>query len=177
LPAGGQLTGNEDAVLRAILALQTAGAAITYSTIAERSGVPKTSIGWFAGSLERKGWLRRSGPAGDRRYEVLAHPDGEALPQRAKEQPAKKQPNRQFNMRAHRERDHDRKRAQSRAAAAEGTCTACGQKPQQPDDELCADCAKLVTRAGKPASAYGGEPGNLSRTSGGTEADNIVTSG
>jgi hypothetical protein len=73
--------------------------------------------------------------------------------------------------------DHERAKHAAAQSRAPGTCMACDNAADIDASGLCASCASIVQRADAPAAAYGGEPGNLSRTSGGTEADNIVTSG
>jgi hypothetical protein len=70
--------------------------------------------------------------------------------------------------------DHDRARLAARTSRAnDSDCAACHSAPAGTNG-LCQSCNGLVTRS-DPAAAYGGEPGNLSRTSSGLEADNIVT--
>jgi hypothetical protein len=70
--------------------------------------------------------------------------------------------------------DHERARQAAQQANTDaGTCAACHSAPASTNG-LCTTCDGLVQRA-KPAAAYGAEPGNLSRTSSGLEADNIVT--
>jgi hypothetical protein len=73
--------------------------------------------------------------------------------------------------------DHERAKHAAAQQRAPGTCMACDSAADIDASGLCVSCASIVQRADAPAAAYGGEPGNLSRTSGGTEADNIVTSG
>jgi len=70
--------------------------------------------------------------------------------------------------------DHERAR-KAADTRKPGTCMACDSAGQIDGSGLCTDCADRVQRVA-PAAAYGGERGNLSRASGGTEADNIVTS-
>ena len=140
--AGDQLVGNDDAILRAIISLKADGAAVSYTTIAERSRVPKTSIGWHVGSLERKGWIRRSGPAGARNYEVMAHPEGEALPQPAKAPEPAAQPARQ-RVRAD---PTDQARKSLKTAAQQGKCAVCRSQPAEDGSDLCADCGELARR-------------------------------
>jgi hypothetical protein len=70
--------------------------------------------------------------------------------------------------------DHERARQAAQQANTDaGTCAACHSAPASTSG-LCTTCDGLVQRA-SPAAAYGAEPGNLSRTSSGLEADNIVT--
>jgi hypothetical protein len=73
--------------------------------------------------------------------------------------------------------DHEHAKHAAAQSRAPGTCMACDRGADIDASGLCVSCASIVQRADAPAAAYGGEPGNLSRVSGGTEADNIVTSG
>jgi hypothetical protein len=71
------------------------------------------------------------------------------------------------------QREHDRAREAARKTDT-NACMACQSAPVAKDG-LCIDCASVVQRA-RPAAAYGAEPGNLSRASSGTEADNVILS-
>lgn len=129
--------------MRAIIALQADGAAVTYGTIAERSGVKRDTLSTHIPNLARKGWLNRSGPAGDRQYEVLQHPDGEALPQPAKasESDPKSAPQRT------RVDPTDKARKSLQSATQQGKCAVCRSQPAQDGSDLCADCGQLARRA------------------------------
>jgi DNA-binding Lrp family transcriptional regulator len=129
------LTSNERKVLRAILALQTDGAFVTYRTIAERSGVQQDALSYYTKSLEQKGWLRRDGPVSDRRYHVLRNPDGGSTNHSVAQHA--------WNGHAHSERDHDQAKARSRDSD-EAVCSACKRRAASEGD-LCTSCAGMVT--------------------------------